>query len=158
MQKISPCLLLNDQAEEAAKFYTSTFKNSKIKAVTHYGDHGPMPKGTVLSVVFDIEGQEFMAVNGGSDIEFTPAVSMMIHCKTQGEIDEMWDRLTRDGGAEIQCGWVRDKYGLAWQVVPEILNDLLTKGGPSKTNSVMNAVVKMKKLDIATMQKAYDAG
>jgi predicted 3-demethylubiquinone-9 3-methyltransferase (glyoxalase superfamily) len=156
MQKLVPCLCFDTQAEEAAKFYTSIFKNSKIKAVTYYGDDMPMPKGTVLTVIFELDGMEFMALNAGPSFQFTPATSLMARCDTQKEIDEMWVKLQAGGGREIECGWVQDKYGFSWQVVPAVLEHLMT-GNQAKTDAVMREVMQMKKLDIARMKQAYDA-
>lgn len=158
MQKISTCLLFDTQAEEAAQFYTSVFKNSKIKDTTRYGDAGPMPKGTVMTVIFEIEGREFMALNCGATVGTTPAVSMMISCQNQQEIDMLWEKLTAEGGREIECGWLADKYGLHWQIIPYNLGELLTSANPRKTDNVMKAVRRMKKLDMQAMQDAYDAG
>ena len=151
MQKISNCLWFDGQAEEAAKFYVSVFRNSKVKQITHYGDTGPGKKGSVMTVAFELDGVEFLALNAGPDFKFNHAISLMVNCRTQAEIDEMWVKLS-DGGATEVCGWLRDKYGLSWQIVPAILPELMKD--PAKTDNVMREVVKMTKLDIATMQKA----
>ena len=153
MQKISPFLWFDSQAEEAAKFYVSVFKNSKMGAVSRYGDGMLLPKGTVMTAAFEIEGQRFTALNGGPDFKFTPAVSFVIDCDTQKEIDHYWDKLTSGGGEEVQCGWVKDKYGLSWQIVPTQLPELVKKS----SDKVMHALLKMKKLDLAALQKAAGA-
>ena len=150
-QKISTCLWFDGQAEEAAKFYVSVFRNSKIKQITHYGDTGPGPKGSVMTVAFELDGREFLALNAGPAFKFNHAISLMVNCETQAEIDEMWGKLSA-GGATEQCGWLRDKYGLSWQIVPAILPELMKD--PAKSDKVMQAVVKMTKLDIAVMQRA----
>ena len=151
MQKISTCLWFDGQAEEAAKFYCSVFRNSKIKQTVLYGDTGPGPKGSVMTVHFELDGREFLALNAGPKFKFNHAISLMVNCETQKELDEMWARLSA-GGATEQCGWLRDSYGLSWQIVPAILPQLL--GNPATSDKVMREVVKMTKLDIATMQKA----
>jgi predicted 3-demethylubiquinone-9 3-methyltransferase (glyoxalase superfamily) len=153
VNKISPFLWFDDQAEEAARFYVSVFKNSKMGAVSRYGDGMPLPKGTVMTAAFEIEGQPFTALNGGPDFKFTPAVSFVINCDTQKEIDHYWDKLTSGGGEEVQCGWVKDKYGLSWQIVPTQLPELVKKS----SDKVMHALLKMKKLDIAALQQAAGA-
>ena len=150
MQKITPFLWFDGQAEEAAKFYVSVFKHSKMGQVSRYGDGMPLPKGTVMTAAFEIEGQPFIALNGGPDFKFTPAVSFVINCDTQKEIDHYWDKLTSGGGEEVQCGWVKDKYGLSWQIVPAQLPELVKKS----SDKVMHALLKMKKLDIAALQRA----
>ena len=151
MQKISTCLWFDSQGEEAAKFYCGIFRNSKIKQITHYGDTGPGKKGSVMTVLFELDGREFMALNAGPAFKFNHAISLRVNCETQQELDEMWDKLSA-GGAVEQCGWLHDKYGLSWQIVPSILPQLL--GNPATSDKVMREVVKMVKLDIATMQKA----
>jgi len=155
MQKISTCLWFDGQAEEAAKFYCSVFRNSKIKQITHYGDTGPRPKGSVMTVHFELDGREFLALNAGPAFTFNHAISLMVNCDTQQELDDMWDKLSA-GGAIEQCGWLRDRYGLSWQIVPAILPQLL--GNPATSDKVMREVVKMVKLDIAAMQKAAASG
>jgi predicted 3-demethylubiquinone-9 3-methyltransferase (glyoxalase superfamily) len=153
MQQITPCLWFDDNAEEAARFYVSVFKNSRINAVTYYGSGMPMPKGTVLTVTFTINGQDFMALNGGPTFALNEAVSFMVNCDSQAEIDDYWARLTADGGKPVECGWLKDKFGMSWQIVPSILPKLLG-GDQARTDRVMAAVMQMVKLDIATMEKA----
>jgi predicted 3-demethylubiquinone-9 3-methyltransferase (glyoxalase superfamily) len=150
MQKITPFLWFDGHAEEAAKFYVSVFKRSKMGQVSRYGDGMPLPKGTVMTAAFEIEGQPFIALNGGPDFKFTPAVSFVINCDTQKEIDHYWDKLTSGGGEEVQCGWVKDKYGLSWQIVPTQLPELVKKS----SDKVMHALLKMKKLDLAALERA----
>lgn len=156
MQKIIPHLWFDKQAEEAVNFYTSIFKNSKKGRTARYGDAGAkvsgMPKGTVMTIEFQLEGQDFIALNGGPIFTFSPAISLLVNCKTQEEVDELWTKLTADG--EIQpCGWVKDKYGVSWQIVPSVLRDMIND--PAKSEKVMQAMLKMKKLDIKTLQEAY---
>ncbi len=155
MQKITPFLWFNGQAEEAAKFYVSIFKNSKVGRVSRYGDAGPGPKGSVMSVTFQLEGQEFFALNGGPQYSFTPAISFFVNCETQPEVDELWDKLSA-GGRTDQCGWLQDKFGLSWQIVPIVLGKLLGDKDPQKASRVMQAMLKMTKLDIKGLQQAYD--
>jgi predicted 3-demethylubiquinone-9 3-methyltransferase (glyoxalase superfamily) len=152
--KITPCLWFNDNAEEAVKFYTSVFKKSKKGKVSHYGENAPMPKGTVLTVVFQIEGQEFLALNGGPYFNFTEAISFVINCKTQKELDYYWEKLSK-GGAKVQCGWLKDKFGVSWQVVPTVINEMITDKDSEKSSRVMQAILKMKKIDIKTLEQAY---
>jgi predicted 3-demethylubiquinone-9 3-methyltransferase (glyoxalase superfamily) len=156
MPKITPFLWFENQAEEAAAFYVSVFKNSKITRVTRYGDAGPKPKGTVMTVDFELDGQEFTALNGGPEFKFNEAVSFTVNCKTQQEVDEFWRKLTAGGGQEIECGWLKDKYGLAWQITPTVLTELIGDPDPQKANRVMAAMMKMKKIDIATLKRAAD--
>jgi len=154
MQKITPFLWFDNQAEEAAKFYVSVFKNSKVKEVTHYTGEEPVGmKGSVVTVVFELNGQEFMALNGGPRFKFTEAVSFVVNCETQKEIDYYWEKLTADGGEEVQCGWLTDKYGLSWQVVPTKIHEWA--GDPARFQRVMGAIMPMKKLDLATLERAY---
>lgn len=159
MQKITPFLWFNDNAEEAANFYVSLFKNSKIVTVTRYGEDGAKasgrPKGTVMTVVFQLDGQEFMALNGGPQFTFSPAISFMVNCETQEEIDRLWGRLTQ-GGKPVQCGWLTDKYGLSWQIVPTLLGTLLQDKDPRKAERVMKAMLGMVKIDIKELQQAYE--
>jgi predicted 3-demethylubiquinone-9 3-methyltransferase (glyoxalase superfamily) len=154
MQKITPFLWFDTQAEEAMNFYVSIFKNSKVLQVTRYGDAGPGPKGSVMTANFQLDGQDFIALNGGPNFKFTEAISFVVQCENQQEIDEFWAKLTA-GGQEVQCGWLKDRYGLSWQIVPRILPELLKKG-PEASNRVMKALMPMKKLDIATLQKASE--
>ena len=156
MQKITPFLWFDGNAEEAVHFYASIFKDSKIGTVMRYGDAGPGPKGSVMTVAFELNGQEFIGLNGGPTYKFTPAVSFMVHCETQEEVDEYWDKLS-EGGAPNVCGWLQDKYGLSWQIVPTALLRMLEDKDPAKSNGVMQAMMKMTKLDISVLQAAYDA-
>jgi predicted 3-demethylubiquinone-9 3-methyltransferase (glyoxalase superfamily) len=157
MQKITPCLWFDTEGEEAANFYTSIFKDSKILEVTHYGEAGPRPVGMVMTVSFEIAGQEYVALNGGPDFKFNEAVSLQVSCDSQDEVDEYWDRLT-EGGEEGPCGWLKDKYGLSWQIVPAMLTELL--GGPdsTKAQNVMRAMLQMKKLDVEALKAAAENG
>ncbi len=155
MGKLTPFLWFDGRAEEAANFYVSVFENAKINSVSRYGEDSPGDAGTVMTVSFELEGQEFIALNGGPEYTFTPAVSFSIDCKTQAEVDHFWDRLT-DGGRPIQCGWLQDKFGLSWQVVPSVLPELLQDDDDAKSDAVMQAMLKMVKLDIKTLQEAYD--
>ena len=150
-QKITPFLWFDSNAEEAMNFYVSVFNNSKIATVTRYGDAGPGPKGSVLTAAFELEGQKFVALNGGPRFKFTEAISFVINCETQEEIDYFWDKLTSDGGQESMCGWLKDKFGLSWQVVPAEIGSLLTGG---KSNQVMQAIMQMKKIDLSTLRQA----
>jgi predicted 3-demethylubiquinone-9 3-methyltransferase (glyoxalase superfamily) len=155
MQRISPMLWFDGQAEEAAKFYVSVFKNSKIKTITHYGHEPPGRKGQVMTVSFELDGQEFTALNGGPQFKFTEAVSFVINCDTQDEIDYYWEKLTADGGSEVQCGWLADKYGLSWQVVPGKFFAEWVKD-PAGLERVMHELMQMVKLDLAKMKAAYE--
>ena len=155
MQRITPFLWFDNQAEEAAKFYTSIFKNSKIGKIARYGDAGPGPKGSVMIVEFQLEGQEFVALNGGPLFKFTEAISFVVNCKTQAEVDKFWKKLSA-GGKEVQCGWLKDKYGLSWQIVPTVLGELLSDKDAAKSQRVMQAMLKMVKLDIAGLKKAAE--
>jgi predicted 3-demethylubiquinone-9 3-methyltransferase (glyoxalase superfamily) len=157
MQRITPFLWFDGKAEEATNFYVSLFKNSKIGRVTRYGEGGPGPKGSVMSVSFQLEGQEFYALNGGPQFKFTPAISFFVNCETQQEVDELWDKLSA-GGRKDRCGWLQDKYGLSWQIVPSVLGKLLGDKDPEKAKRVMQAMLQMDKLDIARLQQAYDRG
>lgn len=150
-QKITPFLWFDSNAEEAVNFYVSVFRNSKIDTLTRYGDAGPGPKGSVLTAAFELEGQKFVALNGGPRFKFTEAVSFVINCETQEEIDYFWDKLTSDGGQESMCGWLKDKFGLSWQVVPTEIGSLLTG---EKSNQVMQALMQMKKLDLSALRQA----
>ena len=155
MQKITPFLWFDNQAEEAAKFYTSILKNSRIVQVSRYGDGGPGPKGSVMTVAFELEGQAFTALNGGPQFKFTDAISFAVDCKSQEEVDYMWARLT-DGGEEGMCGWLRDRYGVAWQIVPTALVEMLNDPDPEKAQRVTEALLKMKKIDIQALKQAYE--
>lgn len=155
MPKITPSLWFNDNAEEAINFYTSVFKNAKVLSVSRYTDAGPLPAGTFLTGVFQLEGQEFMAINGGPYFTFNPAISFAVDCKTQEEVDYFWDKLS-EGGATDQCGWLRDKFGVSWQIIPSILGELMQDKDRAKAARVTEAMLKMTKLDIAALKKAYD--
>jgi predicted 3-demethylubiquinone-9 3-methyltransferase (glyoxalase superfamily) len=155
MQKITPFLWFDRQAEEAANFYTSIFQNSKINKVTRYSDAGPGPKGSVMTVDFSLDGEHFTALNGGPQFKFTEAVSFTVHCRTQDEVDRFWDTLSA-GGTIVECGWLKDKYGLSWQIVPTMLPEMLNDPDPERARRVMEAVLKMKKLDIAALKRAYE--
>ena len=155
MQKIAPCLWFDGKAEEAMNFYTSIFKNSKVSNVACYGDAGPGPKGSVMTATFEIEGREFMALNGGPMFKFTPAISFIVNCKTQDEIDDYWNKLL-EGGAPQQCGWLTDKFGVSWQIVPTALGEMMLDKDPAKAKRVMEAMLKMVKLDIKALKQAYE--
>lgn len=155
MRKVTPFLWFNDQAEEAAKFYTSIFKNSTIGKISRYGEAGPGPKGTAMVVPFQLDGEEFLALNGGPQFKFTEAVSFVVNCETQAEVDEFWEKLSA-GGSEIECGWLKDKYGLSWQIVPVILGKLMGDPDPKKSERVMKAMLSMKKIDIQGLKQAYE--
>jgi predicted 3-demethylubiquinone-9 3-methyltransferase (glyoxalase superfamily) len=155
MQKITPFLWFDNQAEEAMNFYMSIFKNSKPGRIVRYGDAGPGPKGSVLTAAFQLEGQEFVALNGGPHYKFTPAISFFVSCETQQEIDDYWDKLSA-GGQILQCGWLTDKFGVTWQIVPRILPELLQSKDPVKAQKTMKAMLQMKKLDIAALKKAAE--
>ena len=156
MQKITPFLWFDGQAEEAMNFYVSIFKNSKVLSVTRYGDSGPGPKGTVMSATFELNGQTFYALNGGPQFKFTPAVSFFVNCETQAEVDELWEKLSA-GGRKDRCGWLQDQYGLSWQVIPSALGKLLGDKDPKKSANVMRAMMQMQKIEIAGLQEAYEA-
>jgi len=154
-QKITTCLWFDNQAEQAANFYCSVFKDSEVGKIARYGDAGPGKKGDVIVVIFKLEGREFMGLNGGPVFKLNEAMSLVVHCENQAEIDYYWEKLTADGGQESQCGWLKDKFGLSWQIVPAIIGELLT-GDPQKASRVMQAVMPMKKLDIQKLKDAYD--
>jgi predicted 3-demethylubiquinone-9 3-methyltransferase (glyoxalase superfamily) len=154
MQKITPFLWFDGKAEEAAEFYTSVFKNSKMLNIARYGDAGPGPKGTVMMATFQIEGQEFMALNGGPQYTFSPAISFYVNCETQAEVDGLWDKLSA-GGREVQCGWLQDKYGVSWQIVPKTLMELMKDKDPVKSQRVFKAMLQMTKIDIEGLKRAY---
>ena len=153
MQKLTPCLWFNGRVEEALEFYTSVFKNAKVKEVSHYGENMPMPAGSILTATFDLEGQAFMILNGGPQFKHSEAISFVINCKDQKEIDYYWDSLTANGGRESMCGWLVDPYGISWQVVPEEFGNLIRNSGPN-ASKVMQALMQMKKLDIAKLKEA----
>ncbi len=153
-QKIAPCLWFNDNAEEAINFYVSVFKSAKIVTISRYGDAGPGPKGTVMSIGFQLEGEDFLALNGGPMFTFSEAISFFVSCDTQAEIDRFWEELTA-GGEPGQCGWLKDKFGVSWQIAPRVLGEMLQDKDPAKANRVMLAMLPMKKLDIAALKKAY---
>src|SRR3954449_5265969 len=155
MQKITPFLWFNGQAEEAMNFYVSIFKNSKVVSVQRYGDGGPGPKGSVMSATFQLEGQDFYALNGGPQFAFTPAISFFVSCETQAEVDELWEKLS-EGGEKGRCAWLKDKFGLSWQIVPTALGKLLSDKDPEKSKRVMQAMMKMGKIEIAELQKAHE--
>ena len=155
MQKIATCLWFDGKAEEAVNFYTSVFKDSKVGNVARYGDAGPGPKGSVMTATFEIEGREFMALNGGPMFKFTPAISFVVNCKTQDEVDDYWNKLL-EGGAPQQCGWLTDKFGVSWQIVPTALGEMMLDKDPAKAKRVMEAMLKMVKLDIKALKQAYE--
>src|SRR5262249_1232765 len=155
MQKITPFLWFDGQAEEAMNFYTSIFKNSKIKRISRYGEGGPGAKGTVMTGSFQLEGQEFMALNGGPMFKFSPAISCLVNCQTQEEVDELWEKLSA-GGQKDQCGWLKDKFGVSWQIIPTILGELLQHKDVQKAKRVMDAMLQMDKLDIAALKRAAE--
>ncbi|MBI3271574.1 MAG: VOC family protein [Planctomycetes bacterium] len=154
MQKLTPCLWFDNQAEEAARFYASLFRNSKLGEVTRYGEGAPRPKGSVRTVRFSLDGQEFLAVNGGPHFKFTEAVSFVVNCETQREVDRLWEKLSA-GGKKVECGWLKDKYGLSWQIVPTVLGGMLSDPDAARAERVLQAVLRMKKLDIKSLKKAY---
>jgi predicted 3-demethylubiquinone-9 3-methyltransferase (glyoxalase superfamily) len=154
MQKITPFLWFNDKAEEAMNYYVSIFKNSTVLSVTRYGEAGPGPKGTVMTASFQLDGQEFIALNGGPRFTFSPAVSFVVNCQTQEEVDDLWEKLSR-GGRTDQCGWLQDRYGLSWQIVPTVLPQLLGDKDPAKSHRVMKAMLQMTKIDIKRLKEAY---
>ncbi len=153
MQKITPCLWFDTEAEEAATFYTSVFESSRIIQVSHYGKAGPRPEGMVMTVSFELEGQEFVALNGGPDFTFNEAISLQVTCEDQDEVDELWARLS-EGGEEGPCGWLKDRFGLSWQIIPTRLNELVTDPDPERSQRAMSAMLDMKKIDIATLERA----
>ncbi|MBI5650049.1 MAG: VOC family protein [Chloroflexi bacterium] len=159
MQKIMSCLWFDDQAEAAVNFYVALFKNSKITNVARYDEAGAKasgrPVGTVMTMTFQLDGQEFMALNGGPIFKFTEAISFVVNCETQEEVDRLWNALTAHGGQEVQCGWLKDKFGLSWQIVPTALGELMSDPDPAKAQRVMQAMLQMKKIDIAKLRQAY---
>jgi predicted 3-demethylubiquinone-9 3-methyltransferase (glyoxalase superfamily) len=161
MQKITPFLWFDDKAEEAVNFYTSIFKNSKIHGMTHYGEEGAKasgrPKGTVMTVAFQLENQEFAALNGGPQFTFTPAISFVVNCQTQEEVDELWEKLS-EGGEKNRCGWLQDKFGVSWQVVPTVLVEMLQDKNTERARRVMEAMLQMTKIDTIKLRQTYDQG
>jgi predicted 3-demethylubiquinone-9 3-methyltransferase (glyoxalase superfamily) len=154
MQKIHPFLWFDNQAEEAMHFYVSIFKNSKVGSVSRYGDAGPGPKGSVMTASFELEGQPFTALNGGPQFKFTEAISFIVNCQTQAEVDELWNKLS-EGGQTQQCGWLKDKFGLSWQIIPSALMELMSDPDPQKSQRVMAAMLQMTKIDIAKLRQAH---
>jgi predicted 3-demethylubiquinone-9 3-methyltransferase (glyoxalase superfamily) len=157
MQKITPCLWFDTEGEEAARFYTSVFPNSKIVEIARYGSAGPRPEGTVMTVSFELEGQEFVALNGGPDFTFNEAISFQVNCETQDEVDGYWSKLS-EGGEEGPCGWLKDKFGVSWQIVPIVLSELLADSDREKSQRVMAAMLKMKKIEIDALERAAAEG
>ncbi len=155
MQKITPFLWFDGKAEEAMALYLSVFRNAKVVSVTRYGEAGPGPKGTVMAATFELDGQEFIALNGGPQFTFSPAVSFLVKCETQQEIDEKWEKLS-EGGEKQSCGWLKDRFGLSWQIVPRILGEMLNDKDAEKSKRVMQAMLQMSKLDIGRLKQAYD--
>jgi predicted 3-demethylubiquinone-9 3-methyltransferase (glyoxalase superfamily) len=155
VQKVTPFLWFDHQADEAAAFYTSVFPNSRVTGVTHYGEGAPIPAGTVMTVAFELDGQKFTALNGGPHFKFTEAISFVVHCDTQQEVDHFWDRLSGDGGEVIQCGWLKDKFGVTWQIVPTAFIEMMKDQDAARKGRVMKAMMKMKKLVIADLEAAW---
>jgi len=156
MQKITTCLWFDGNAEEAVNFYVSLFKNSKVLDISRYGEAGPGPEGSVLTMRFQLEGVELMALNGGPAFKFTEAISLSVDCQLQAEVDDLWEKLTADGGEPSQCGWLKDRFGLSWQIVPRALIEMLGDPDPGKSKRVMEAMLKMQKIEIAELEKAYE--
>jgi predicted 3-demethylubiquinone-9 3-methyltransferase (glyoxalase superfamily) len=154
-QKITTFLWFDNQAEEAINFYVSIFKNSRVGDIVRYGDTGPGPKGQVMTAEFELAGQQFMALNGGPHFKFTEAISLMVKCDTQEEIDELWEKLS-EGGQKVECGWLKDKFGLSWQIVPTILGQLMKDKDPAKRERAMQVIMQTKKFDIAVLQEAAE--
>ena len=158
MQKITPNLWFDDQAEGAARFYTAVFKNSRINTIARYGSAGPLPAGTVMMVDFELDGQQFTALNGGpADFKFNEALSLIVNCASQDEVDYYWQRLS-EGGEEGDCGWLKDKFGVSWQIIPTAMNDMISDPDPDKSQRAMQAMLQMNKIDIATIERAYRGG
>ncbi|MBN8620977.1 MAG: VOC family protein [Anaerolineae bacterium] len=155
MQKITPFLWFNDNAEDAINFYTSIFKNSRVINLSRYGEGAPVPSGTLMSGTFQIEGQEFMVLNGGPHFKFNEAISLFVDCESQAEVDELWGKLT-EGGEEGNCGWLKDKFGVSWQIIPRALGELLNAPDPAQAQRVMQAMLQMKKIEVEKLQQAYD--
>jgi predicted 3-demethylubiquinone-9 3-methyltransferase (glyoxalase superfamily) len=157
MPKITPCLWFDTEGEDAARFYTSLFPNSKILEVSRYGEAGPRSEGMVMTVLFELDGQKFIALNGGPEFKFNEAISFEVECQTQEEVDTYWTKLIEDGGEEGPCGWLKDKYGLSWQIVPRILTELVNDPDREKSQRVMAAMLQMKKIEIAELERAAAA-
>ena len=157
MQKIAPFLWFNNQAEEAAQLYTTVFKESRITSIARYGEGAPLPAGTAMTLTFELEGQEFFALNGGPMYAFTSAISFLVKCETQAEVDHLWDTLS-EGGEQSMCGWLTDRFGVTWQIVPTVLGELMNDPDPVKAQRVAQAMMQMQKLDIAGLRRAYDGG
>ena len=155
MQKITPFLWFNDEAEEAVEFYVSIFKNSKVVSTSRYGAEGPQPRGSVMTAVFDLDGQRFIALNGGPQFTFSPAISFLVNCETQAEVDELWEKLS-DGGEQQPGGWLKDKYGVSWQIIPTVLGELLQHKDKERSKRVMQALLQMQKIDIARLRQAFE--
>jgi len=155
MQKITPFLWFNDKAEEAVEFYVSIFKNSKVVSTSRYGAEGPQPRGSVMTAVFDLDGQRFIALNGGPQFTFSPAISFLVTCETQAEVDELWEKLS-DGGEQQPGGWLKDKYGVSWQIIPTVLGELLQHKDKERSKRVMQALLQMQKIDIARLRQAFE--
>jgi predicted 3-demethylubiquinone-9 3-methyltransferase (glyoxalase superfamily) len=155
MQKITPFLWFNDNAEKAVNFYTGIFRNSRIDKVSRYGDAGPGPKGSVMALSFNLNGMDFIALNGGPQFTFSPAVSFLVNCGSQAEIDELWEKLS-EAGVKRECGWLTDKFGLCWQIVPSVLGEMLSDKDTERSQQVMKAMLQMTKLDIARLTQAYE--
>ena len=156
MQKITTFLWFDDDAEEAMKFYTSIFKNSKILSTSRYPEGSPGKEGTVMTGTFQLEGQEFMALNAGPEFKFTEAISLFVNCETQQEVDDLWAKLTANGGEESQCGWLKDKFGLSWQIIPKQLGEMLGDKDPAKAKRALDAMLQMRKIDIKAIERARD--
>ena len=155
MKRITPFLWFDGKAEEAMNFYVSVFKNSKVGSVTRFGEGGPGPKGSVMTATFELDGQEFMALNGGPEFKFTEAISFYVNCETQEEVDELWEKLSK-GGEKGQCGWLKDRFGLSWQIIPSTLGKLLRDKDAEKSKRVMKAMLQMQKIDVKKLKQAYD--
>jgi predicted 3-demethylubiquinone-9 3-methyltransferase (glyoxalase superfamily) len=155
MPRITPFLWFDGRAEEAAHFYVGIFPNSRIVTMARYGDAGPGPKGSVMTIVFELDGKEFIGLNGGPHFKFTEAISLLVDCDSQQEVDQLWSQLTAGGGAESQCGWLKDRFGLSWQIIPKALFTLMGDADPVKSKRVMEAMMKMSKIDIAALERAH---
>lgn len=156
MSKITPFLWFDNQAEEAMNFYTSIFKNSKKGSVSYYGEGAPLPAGTAMSVTFELDGQEFMGLNAGPIFKFNEAISFFVDCEDQAEVDYFWEKLTADGGEESQCGWLKDKFGMSWQIIPKALGKMLSDADGEKSGRAMQAMLQMKKIQVDELQRAFD--